>query len=234
MISEESTPYASPLWDRVAQEFEAKNFAEGLRILHQLAYQGNWYAYGVIGNLLQSGAQGVPADPEAAAVWYRRGIFEGDDPLAHLGLGRLYLSGKFGGKDGKKDFQSARVHFEKAYRGEVVQAGLFLGLFYQHGMGVERDFSVAKQYLDEANQHGYVAAKFMLAQIALREGKFWRGVKLIIASRIRWFILKISDPTDSRLLLTKGFGEAVTRVQGFSPKRPRPTLVASNRPTRDS
>jgi TPR repeat protein len=113
--------------------------------------------------MYERGAPGVEKDQEQALRWYRRAVFEGDDPIAHLGLGRAYGNGKATAVNYELAFQ----HYSAAHRHGLPASGIYLGFMHYRGHGMPRDLSKAEHYFKIAADAGYPAAFVYLAKIAL-------------------------------------------------------------------
>jgi TPR repeat protein len=80
-------------WEQADRAANAGDIAGVLFLLRSLVDKGVWAACARIGEIYERGGKGVPRDMEQAIRWYREAVFEADDPVAHLGLGRAYLYG---------------------------------------------------------------------------------------------------------------------------------------------
>ena len=130
-------------------------------------------------------------DSQQALKWYRKAIFECDDPEAHVGIGRLYYQGN----GVQKSIATACEHWKKVYAKNSPNSGLYLGNAY-----IKKDVDRAKIYLEYAAKNEYFLAFGKLARIAFDEGRYIKGIKLLVKGfMLGRRLLKIS-PTDSRLL----------------------------------
>lgn len=175
-----------PLWDKARAAAEAGDFPGVLFVWKALADKGISEIYAKIGSLYEGGAEGIKKSQDQALYWYRRAVFETDDPFAHVGLGRAY----FNGIGVPQDLERAKGHFETALHKGEVEGALFLGVMYYLGMGVARDLKRARDYLESAAAAGYCYAYVPLGRIWLRQGRLIRALGLWIrgirlANRIR-------------------------------------------------
>jgi len=185
-----------PLWQKVDEAAQIGDFVGVLFVLKTLADKGVWQAYARIGEIYETGGGNVVKDPEQALKWYRRAVYEGDDPIAHLGLGRAY----YDGANVKRDFSQALTHFKKAFAAGLPQAGIYLGIMYYSGVAVDRDISKAKEYFEFAVSHEYFIAHFYLARIAFSKYKYVKGLVLCVKGWLLGARITKQDPGDPRLL----------------------------------
>ena len=187
----------APLWKK-AYEAEVNGDMPGILFIWKaLAEQGVWQLLARIGELYERGARGVEPNIEQAIYWYRKAVFECDDPIGHLGLGRAYYTGN----GLRQEFSEALNHFNKAYMLGLPDAAVYLGLMYLRGHGVERDHGQAENYLKSAADQRFFVAFYMLASIAFRRGNLITAAKLFMKG---WTLLRRihkTEPRDSRLLL---------------------------------
>ena len=174
------------LWDKARQAAEAGDFPGVLFVWKSLADKGVAEVYAKIGWLYEGGAKGVTKSQDQALYWYRKAVFELDDSLGHLGLGRAY----YDGIGVPQDLEKATQHFEAAFHKGQPEGALFLGVMHYLGMGVARDFERAREYLETAAEGGYCYAYVPLSRLRLRRGRLieafrlWvRGIRL--ANQIR-------------------------------------------------
>jgi len=139
---------------------------------------GVWQVTARIGELYETGYRHrmhiFDRNLDEAVKWYRKAVFESDDPLAHLGLGRIYFQGS---DSVKKDLIKARVHLRKAYDNNLAEAGIYLGLMSMFGAGVEKNMAEAKQFFYSAALNGYPLGYRFLAKIEMLAGNFLGAVK---------------------------------------------------------
>jgi TPR repeat protein len=118
----------------------------------------------------------VEKDFQRALKWYRKAIFECDDPEAHVGIGRMYYLGN----GVEKNVISACEHWKKAFAKHSPDAALYLGIANYSGLGIKRDVKQAKAYLQYAADNKYFYAFGKLARIAFDENRYINGTKLLI------------------------------------------------------
>ena len=184
-------------WTQAGAAFAKGDLATSLRIFEGLAKQGEWLAYAEIGNLLELGGAGVQRDLERALYWYRRAVFESDDPNAHFALARLF----FNGTEVERDYEKAHYHADKAlaakppyqladqYRG---MAYVMQGFIYANGQSVIKDLSKARAILTEGASAGYIWPMFELSALELKR---WHIVK--------WIALRVKAAKTAAALLAK-------------------------------
>jgi TPR repeat protein len=194
--SANSADSLAALWERARKAAENGDVAGTLYVWRALADQGAWQAFAKIGWLYERGAEGVEKDLAKALFWYRRSVFEADDPLGHIGLGRAYLAGS----GVPKDWDIARTHFEKASIKNHPEGALYVGMIHYQGLGVPKDMERARTYLEKAASGGYCFAFIPLALIAFRKGRIVQAVKLYMEGRRRAHEIARQDPNDDRLV----------------------------------
>jgi TPR repeat protein len=196
-VSPETEDPLAPLWKK-AYEAEINGDMPGILFIWKaLAEQGVWQLLARIGELYERGAIGVEPNTEQAINWYRRAVYECDDPIGHLGLGRAYYTGI----GIQQDFQVALSHFKKAHTLGLPDAAVYLGLMFLRGHGVVRDLGQAEAHFRFAADQSYFVAYYLLARIAFKRGNLVKAAKLFVRGwSLARRILK-SEPSDSRLLL---------------------------------
>jgi TPR repeat protein len=168
-------------WEQAERAARDGNHRELLLLLCRLHKLGQWRVTAQIGAMYELGGQGVEIDEEAAAHWYRRAVFESDDPVAHLGLGRLYFRGW---SKCAVDLAQARQHLNSAIRKGRPEAGIHLGLMFMHGHGVEKNSEAADSAFLDAARATFPVAYYYLAQSSLLQKKRARAAYFWI----RWII----------------------------------------------
>ena len=102
--------------------------------------------------------QGVPANPEKAADWYRRSAETGFvDAQANLGI--MYETGT----GVTKDYQKAMFYYRKAAEHGNTRACASIGILYDKGDGVPIDHNRAVQYYIMGAMAGHAHAQALLA-----------------------------------------------------------------------
>lgn len=196
MASDRSTDPLAPLWERAQQAAEAGDMPGVLFIWKALAEKGAWHICARIGEMYERGADSVRPDIEQALYWYRKAVFEGDDPIAHVGLGRAY----YNGSGVQADFEKALEHFQKAGAQGLPQANIYLGLMYYRGVAVTRDSRIAEEYFARAMEADYPVAYAYLARIAFFRGRIGRAISLMLRGIALGSRIARKDPADPRLL----------------------------------
>ena len=187
----------APLWKK-AQEAEVRGDMPGILFIWKaLAERGVWQLLARIGELYERGATGIEPSVDQAIHWYRRAVYECDDPIGHLGLGRAYYTGN----GLEQNFEVALSHFRKAHALGLPDAAVYLGLMFLRGHGVARDLGQAEAYFKSAADKSYFVAYYLLAHIAFKRGNLVKAAKLFTRGwSLARRILK-TEPSDSRLLL---------------------------------
>jgi len=180
------------VWHHVEDAAHKGDFPGVLFLLRSLAEKGEWKACARIGELYETGPTGIDRDMQMAVKWYRRGVFEGDDPIAHLGLGRAL----FHGWGVERNRGAAKEHFEKAFAVGEAEAGLNLGFMCM----AERDVNMAKRYFKAAADAGYCFAYYMLGRIAMREGRILESLRNYRTGFLEMARLYRGDRHDRKLM----------------------------------
>jgi len=102
---------------------------------------------------------GVPQDPEQAAIWLRKAADKGD-AVGQVELGLLYMQGQ----GLPKDEGLAASWFRKAADQGNAMGQNMLGMFYEYGMGVPKNEALALSWLQKAVDQGEEHAEFNLGQ----------------------------------------------------------------------
>ena len=184
------------LWGKAQEAAEKGDMKRLLSIWTELANRGVWQIYSSIGLLYERGASGVEKQIDKALHWYRKAVSEGDDPIAHVGLGRAY----YDGQGVQQDLAVARMHFESAYSAGLPESGIYLGMMYQSGVGVGRDMQKAEECFKFSADAGYFFAYFKLARIAIDQHQYLRAIVLCVRGWAMGFRVAKRDANDPRLL----------------------------------
>ena len=185
-----------PLWEKADEAAKNGDIVGALFIWKAIAEKGVWQIYARIGEIYETGANGVEKDIQKALYWYRKAVFEGDDPIAHVGLGRAYYLGI----GIEQNLTSALGHFERAFSHGSIEAALYLGVMYHRGDAVERDSRRAKQYLRIAAAKEYYYAYAELARVAFDEKRFLNGIYVLAKSLFLGIRISLKNSHDPRLL----------------------------------
>jgi len=192
-------------WDAAEAALARQDGSTALNIFSNLAEKGEWLAYVEVGNLLELAPPGVQRDIDGAMRWYRKAIFESDDPNAHFALARLYWNGT----DIPTDYVKAHQHAQKALAAREPyrlaehyrpMAYVMLGSMYSNGLGVIADIEKARAVLREGAGEGFVWPIFELSKLELKCWHIFESIRLRFrASRIAGQLLA-TDPNDVRLV----------------------------------
>lgn len=147
-----------------------------------------------IGELYETGYEQGPHTFEKnyneAIKWYHKAVLGNDDPVAHLGLGRIYYHGS---STVETDLLKAQTHLRKAYDNNLPQAGIYLGAMYMNGVGVEKSLTDAERYFATAAAGGFPQGYGYLASIAASSGRIFRAFNMLAKQLILTVKLKIED-----------------------------------------
>jgi len=185
----------APLWEKATEAAKKNDMAGMLFVWKALADKGIWHLCAGVGEIYERGSEGVERDINEAIRWYNKGVFLGDDPLAHVGIGRVYCNGT--GVD--RDYSVALVHFKRAAEYGQPEANLYLGNMYFEGIGVKRDTLRAEGYYHVAASAGYPIAYGYLARLAIRHGKLFKAIEYFIRGLKLANAISRKNPADTRL-----------------------------------
>lgn len=112
-----------------------------LSILEESAKAGNTTAMVNIGNLYEYGQRTGEPEYKEAAKWYQRAALLGDKRGAFNYANLLHY-----GYGVRRDRETAFCIFEKLAKSGVRKAPFYLGLYYENGYVVERNYAEALRY----------------------------------------------------------------------------------------
>jgi len=118
------------------EAYQRGDYATALRIMRELADQGNAVAQSNLGYMYLKG-EGVTQDYAAAMMWYRKAADQGEaDAQAQLGL--MYNKGQGVTQDYKETLKWYRKAADQGNAG----AQFNLGAMYDKGQGVAQDLRI--------------------------------------------------------------------------------------------
>jgi TPR repeat protein len=140
-----------------------KDRKQAVRFLKQAAANKYPYAEYDLAVCYELGQGGLPKDPKAAFLWYRRAAEDGDvDAMTEVG--RCY----YHGLGTKKDFAKSFAWYGRAADLGASDAQYALGVAYEYGEGVEKNARTAREWYKRAAKQGDIEAAKALAE--LKEG----------------------------------------------------------------
>jgi TPR repeat protein len=142
-----AAPVAAGTWDDAEAAYKRGDYETAVRLLRQLAEQGDAQAQYNLG--LMYDGHGVPQDYVESLKWYRMAAEQGH-ANAQLFLGLMYKKGKGIPQD---DAESVRWYRKAAEQGDA-NAQLFLGFAYGTGKGVQRDYVLGHKWCNLAAAQG--------------------------------------------------------------------------------
>jgi TPR repeat protein len=173
---------------------QAGEVPELIGIYERMAMLGAAGATARVGELYEAGyVHGLvkfERNLDKAVNWYRKSICADDDPLAHLGLGRIYYSGC---GTLQSDMAQAQIHLRIAYDHNLPQAGIYLGTMSLFGVGLEKNLPDAENFFLAAAVGGFPLGYRYLANIAASSGRFIRTIEMLAKECIFTLKLKIID-----------------------------------------
>ncbi|HEX8610807.1 MAG TPA: tetratricopeptide repeat protein [Telluria sp.] len=173
---------------------QAGDIARLIVLYERMALHGAVGAVARIGELYETGyrhrSHTFEKNLDQAVEWYQKAILENNDPLAHLGLGRIYYEGS---ETLRKDMVKAGEHLRIAYENKLPQAGIYLGAMSMFGTGVVKNVADAEKFFLTAATGGFPIAYRYLANMAASSGRFIRTIEMLIKEFIYTLKLKIQD-----------------------------------------
>jgi TPR repeat protein len=194
--TESSEP--SLTWDQAVLAAEAGDHRLLALLFRRLDAMGEWRATARLGEMYELGGIGLDRDLDEAAFWYRKAIFESDDPIAHLGMGRIYFAGTVAVATAE-DMGKAKHHLDIAFRRGLGVAGMHLGIASLFGLAGPPDLKAAKTYFEAAAAEHYPLAYRYLAYIAAQSGRYGQALRLRLREGFEWIKLKLEDPQHPNL-----------------------------------
>jgi TPR repeat protein len=186
-----------PLWEKAVTAADNGDTHGVVFLLKALAHRGVPQVFSIIGTLYESGGRNLNVDLNEAVKWYRKALVEFDDPIAHLGIGRAYYNGTGGVQ---QDFGKAFFHFQKAYRAEIPESGVYLGIMAYNGIAIKKDAYKAMEYFKTSAAHDFCLAYVYLVRIEFSFGHFIKAIKALLKAISLLHRLKKDDPSDRRLM----------------------------------
>ena len=177
-------------WEQLELAAEKGDHRTVILLMKRLDGLGDWCVTARIGEFYETGAIGVERDVDEAFKWYQKAVSDRDDPIAHLGLGRIYYDGC---ETVEKDLLKAQIHLTKAFVNNLPQAGIHLGMMSMFGVGVEKNLTDAERFFAVAAKGGFPLAYQYMANIAASSGKLIRTIEMLIKELLLTIKLKIED-----------------------------------------
>jgi len=172
---------------------ERGDLNSALFLYRSLVEDGESYAMVEVARIYEIGGQGVTRNLEEAAKWYRRAVYEVDDPKAHLSLARLQFNKALAE-------ESSWQLFEKHGRAAVAkgesEAALLLAIALDDGRFGPRDVEMAKSYYQIASNAGYLFARRRLAVFKLYSGEVISGLLDLIRATRDVLVVAARNPSD--------------------------------------
>ena len=161
----EPDPAAEAVLQKAEAAYEAKNYAEALRLFHLAASQGHGGGMAGVGRLYATG-NGVPLNQPEALRWFLMAAEQGD-PRAQYTVALAYENGI--GVD-ESPAQAAQWYAKAAAQGDA-WSQRNLGRMHAEGRGVKRDPAEAARLYKVAADQGDAAAQYYLgAALEVGEG----------------------------------------------------------------
>ena len=161
-----------------------KDFNEARRWYEKAVKKSHLNAYHNLGLLYEWGS-GVEKNYPAAAKYYQQALdIDKDYAEAKEDLKRIFFSSNISGADLnaigmlyyqqgqgiKQDYKEAVRWCEKAAEKGLAVAHYHLGMFYEYGHGVTKNWETAKKYYSQALAGGYVQAEAAIKRLKEKSG----------------------------------------------------------------
>jgi TPR repeat protein len=184
-------------WHKAIAACESGDIDSALFLYRSLVEDGELYALIEVARIYEIGGQGVARDLEEAAKWYRRAVYEVDDPKAHLGLARLQFNKAQAEASAWDLFEQ---HGRAALSKGESEAALLLGIALDDGRFGKRDRQAAKKYYKMASDAGFLFARRRLAALNFYSGQVFSGLLELFRANRDVLTLATKNPSDRRLV----------------------------------
>jgi len=169
-------------------------YEKAFKLCSEGAKAGNVKCQRFLGWIYYTG-KGHPVDFDMSAKWFRKAI-QSDDAEAMYGLAGLHYS--------KKEYEQALSWYDKSATGGYVPGMFRAGLMFLHGLGMQKNISLAYEKFYEAAKEGNLPAKRAYLVLLLKGYEGWVGrikaVPALIMLTFKAFYLAYKDPNDRRLM----------------------------------
>jgi TPR repeat protein len=176
--------------------FTGDNYTEALSQFFKLVDDGFGEANLFLAYIYEQGGPGVVQDLEKALFYYQKAAETFGAVEGYLGVARLRYFGKGVPQDYDQAFKCYSFVENEIDNGIAFH---MLGRMYQHGHGVKKSASRAREYYQKAIDEGFVMGMVSLGQLEQESGKFLKGWYLRIKGGILAFKLALKDRQDTRL-----------------------------------
>lgn len=200
-------------WRRAMAAWESGDLDSALFLYRSLVEDGERYAMVEVGRIYEVGGNGVGQNLDEAAKWYRRAVYEVDDPKAHLSLARLQFNKALAEDSSWEAFEK---HGRAALAKGESEAALLLGIALDDGRFGSRDIEKAKAYYRLAAEAGYLFARRRLEALKLYSGEVLSGLLGLLRVTREIFSVATENPNDRRL---EGLKRVRSTRQGHSRAR---------------
>lgn len=184
-------------WHKAIAACEGGDLNSAVFLYRSLVEDGELCALAEIARLYEMGSNDIKQDVEEAASWYRRAVYEVDDPKAHLGLARLQFNKAL---DHDVPWESFQRHAHAALAKGEPEAALLLGLALDNGRFGSKDAVKAKSYYQVAADAGFLLARKRLAVLKLFSGHVLSGLFDLLRVTREIFAVAVKDPDDRHLV----------------------------------
>lgn len=183
-------------WHEARAAANRGDLGAALFLYRSLADDGDELALVEVGNLLEIGGNGVTRDLEEAAKWYRRSVFQCDDPKAHLALTRLLFNKALKEEVAREAFET---HARRALEKDEPAAALMWAIALDDGRFGVRNVAKASTYYRIAAAAGYLFARKRLAALKLHSGNIVGGLRDLFVVTRDIFRVHRKDPANPLL-----------------------------------
>ncbi|MGC9944148.1 MAG: SEL1-like repeat protein [Verrucomicrobiota bacterium] len=199
-----------------------RSLATAISWYRKAANQGNALGEYAMGNFYLKG-QGVTNDVDEAIKWWNKAAAQ-DEPNAQAALGQLYLVPSPTTRTNHINYPEAIRFLHLAVAHNSADAMNNLGVAYENGLGVQRDFGEAARWYRQAAERDNAQAQANLGQLYF-DG---RGVTNDLVQAYMWFKLSARNGSflgsqglgcfqNTTLLTPKQLADAEQMVLDFHP-----------------
>ncbi|MGH9438659.1 MAG: tetratricopeptide repeat protein [Terriglobia bacterium] len=197
-----TSPISGTLHEDALKAWKNKKYKEAIILYERLANNGSAEAMLILAKFYLGDGSVVTRDPKRSREWAEKALESGWTPEVALFLGHLYYSGECYGPDYKSAYKIYKRFENKNEKFTLDDArGIFrLGVMYELGRGVEKDFQKAEESYRKSAKIGNIHARKNLAVLNLKQGNWIKGYMLWIGAIIRGWLCIICTPHSRKIL----------------------------------
>lgn len=190
-------------WSEIERQIKAGSIDDAIDQLEILRANGDLKSIVALGLAYEKKGYGRrDGSWERAFERYREAVDRSDDPVAHLGLTRMY----YFGLSVAPDYKMAYMHAARAEPTRQPIAAIFLGEMLLNGLGVAQDISRSVEFFGMAAKSGYAFGWIGLARCALVRGRRWSRIFNQCRAMISIVSLALLNDGDKLFGVAKKYG----------------------------